>query len=228
MTFPSSDLRLTTQGTGLLPRVNLLPPDIAEKRAFQRIQLGLGGAALAAVSLVGLLYFSASHSVTSANESLSSAQATNSTLQRQAAKFRDVTQIYAAAAAAQVQLSSAMGDEIRYSQLLNDLALTVPSSVWVTSVGFVQTPTSRAVSPAGTLAVAAPVAGTFTVSGVGFSHVDVALWLEAVAGLKTYANPYFTNSTEVLLGKRKTVNFSSTANLTPQAMSNRYGNPAGG
>jgi hypothetical protein len=84
-------------------------------------------------------------------------------------------------------------------------------------------------APAGTVVAATPAGiGTVTFTGVGFSHDDVAVWLESLATQKGYANPYFSSSTETLLGTRKTVNFTSTATLTPAAYSGRYTKPAGG
>lgn len=216
MTVLSAESRLVGTGVGLLPRVNLLPPEIGEKRAFRRVQAALGSAVVLSVGVVGLLYTSASHSLTTANNELATATAQQSSLQAEAAKYRNVTAIYSAAAAAQAQLTTAMGDEVRYSQLLNDLSLTVPSNVWVKSVSISQ----GAVTPTGGI-------GTFTVSGVGFAHDDVAVWLESIAGLKTYQNPYFSNSTEALLGTKPTVTFASTAELTSKALSGRYTKPAG-
>ena len=98
-------------------------------------------------------------------------------------------------------------------------------------MSFTQTAATPATAAAATAAAApgvTPGIGTLTVSGVGFSHDDVAVWLESLAGQKSYVNPYFSSSTEVLLGTRKTVNFSSTATLTPAAYSGRYTKPAGG
>ena len=43
----------------------------------------------------------------------------------------------------------------------------------------------------------------------------------------TYANPYFSASTETLLGERPAVTYTSTVDVTPQALSHRY-NKAGG
>ena len=226
MTVLSSETRLIGTGTSLLPRVNLLPPEIAEKRQFRRIQLALGSAVLASVGVVGLLFVSANHSVSSAQTDLDSANSQGTALQAEAAKYRNVTAIYAAAEAAQQQLTVAMGDEVRYSQMLNDLSLTIPSNVWVTNIGY----TSAAAPAAGaatTVATTTPPVGTFSVTGVGFSHDDVAQWLEAVAGLKTYDSPYFSSSAESLLGTRKIVTFTSTANVTQKARSNRY-NKVGG
>lgn len=214
-----------------LPRVNLLPPEIAETRRFRRIQMGLGGAVLGAVGIVALLYVAASSSVTSAQEEVDSANATNASLQAETAKYRDVTAVYARAAAAEAMLTQAMGEEVRYSQFMNDLSLTVPEKVWLKNVTFAQTsaaaPTTAAASAAASPFAAAGI-GTVTFTGVGFSHDDVALWLESLASQKGYANPYFSSSVEALLGTRKTVNFTSTATLTPAAYSGRYSKPAGG
>ena len=212
-----------------LPRVNLLPPEIAESRRLRRIQLGLGGAVLGAVGIVALLYVAASSSVSSAQSDLDAANAKNTALQSQTAQYSAVTAVYARAAAAQAMLTQAMGEEVRYSQFLNDLSLSVPDNVWVKNVAFAQTPGTSAAAPgAGATALTPAGIGTVTFTGVGFKHDDVAVWLESLSSQKGYANPYFSSSTEALLGTRKTVNFTSTVALTAAAYSGRYTKPAGG
>jgi Tfp pilus assembly protein PilN len=212
-----------------LPRVNLLPPEIAEVRRMRRIQLGLGGAVLGAVGVVALLYVAASSSVSSAQTDLDNANAKHAVVQAETAKYSQVTAVYARAAAAQAMLTQAMGEEVRYSQFLNDLSLSVPENVWLKNITFTQT---GAAAPAGPAAAANPLTaagiGTVTFTGVGFQHDDVAVWLESLASQKGYANPYFSSSTEALLGTRKTVNFTSTVSLTPAAYSGRYAKPIGG
>ena len=54
------------------------------------------------------------------------------------------------------------------------------------------------------------------------------MWLESLAKQEGYADPYFSNSTEALIGTRKTVNFTSTVTLTPKALSEDYTASAGG
>jgi Tfp pilus assembly protein PilN len=211
-------------GTGhpILPKVNLLPPEIGEQVRFRRIQIGLGGGLLAAVGVVALLYVAAVGSVNEADSELTAATTTGTQLQAETAKYSDVTAVYAQAAAAEAMLTMAMGEEVRYSQLLNDLSLTVPDNVWVKNVTFAQTPVAPAVGST------VPGIGTVTFTGVGFKHDDVAVWLESLATQNGYANPYFSNSTAGLIGTRKTVVFTSTVTLTPDALSERYTAPAGG
>ena len=230
MTVLNTETRLLATEVHALPRVNLMPPDIAEKRAFRRVQMGLGAAALASVGVVGLLFMSASSSVSSAQEDLDAASATQVKLQKEVASYASVTADYATAEAAQQQLVTAMGDEVRYSQLLNDLSLSVPSNVWLSNLTFTQTqPNAAAAAKPGAAAPAAADAGigTLTVNGVGWTHDDVALWLESLSKQKTYVNPYFSLSTEAYIGTRKTVNFSSTVTVTPAAQSGRYSKTGG-
>ncbi len=222
-----SDMQQATAqpvGTGLvaLPKVNLLPPEIGEAARFRRVQLALGGGVLAAVGVVALLFVGASGSLSDANTELEASTATGSRLQAESAKYAEVTAVYAQAAAAEAMLTQAMGEEVRYSQFLNDLSLTIPENVWVKNITFKQ----AVVPPA--LGSTEPGIGTVTFSGVGFKHDDVAVWLESLAKQKGYTNPYFTSSTETLIGPRKTVSFTSSATLTSDALSKRYTAPAGG
>ncbi len=228
MTVQTESVRLVGTGTGLLPRVNLLPPEIAEQAAFRKVQLGLGAALALTVVAVGAAYVSATQGVSAAQGDLDTATQQTTSLQAEAAKFRNVTAIYAAADAAQAQLTTAMGDEIRFSQLLNDLSLSVPSNIWISSVGYTTAAPVAVGAAAATAVGTAPAVGAFTVSATGFSHDDVAAWLDSIAGLKTYSSPYFSNSTESLLGTKPIVTFAATANLTPKAQSGRYTKPAGG
>lgn len=226
MSILSDHLRSTDApvGTGhpVLPRVNLLPPEIAEQARFRRVQAGLGAGLLASVGVVVLLYVSAAGSVSDAQSELSAATATGSALEAESEKYADVQAVYARAEAAQVMLTKAMGEEVRYSQFLNDLSLTIPDNVWLTNVTFAQEPVPAE------LGATEPGVGTVTFTGVGFDHDDVAVWLDSLAKQKGYTNPYFTSSTKALIGKRETVSFTSTVTMTPAALSGRYTSPIGG
>lgn len=219
----SGEQVLAGGGLVTLPRVNLMPLEIAELRQFRRIQAGLGVGVLTAVGVVVLLFVAANSSVSSANDELTTAQAEQSRLQAETAEFAAVQAVYAQAAAAEAMLTEAMGQEVRYSRFLSDLSLTVPENVWVKSLTFTQ-----AAAPGAAVGSTEPGIGTVTVSGVGFSHEDVAVWLESLAGQQGYTNPYFSSSTEALIGPRTVVNFESTATLTPDALSGAYTAPAGG
>ena len=209
-------------GHPLSPRVNLLPPEIAVRRRFRQVQGGLGAGVLASVAVMGLLYAAAVGSAQDAEAELREVQAEGAATQAQQAQYAEATAVYARADAAQVMLTQAMGEEVRYSTLLNGLALTVPDEVWVKSVTFSQTPQAPTVGDT-TAGI-----GTVSFTGVGYDHDDVATWLESLATQKGYTSPYLTSSTEALIGDEVTADFVSTVVMTPDALSRRYAAPAGG
>jgi Tfp pilus assembly protein PilN len=229
VTVLSAEHQILGTGTAALPRVNLLPPEIAAKRAFRRVQLGMGAAVMASLAVVGGLYVSAAHGVSAAQSDLDAARSQQTSLQQSVHSYAGVTAIYAAADQAQAQLITAMGDEVQYSQVLTDLSLSIPSNVWLTNLSYTQTPPSAAAASATTTpGGAVPAAfGTATFQGIAFSHDDVAAWLDAIGKLKAYANPFFSSSVEAVIGSRSVVNFASTADVTTAAESHRY-DKAGG
>lgn len=208
------------------PSVNLLPPEIAERVRFRRARAGLVvGVALTAGAVVAL-YVTAVGSTADADRDLQAAVAEGAGLQTDIAGLAEVDGMFARAAGAQAMLTQAMGREVRYSTLLSNLTSSLPEDVWLTSVTFTQA------DPAATAAAAAPDAaagstapagiGSATLSGVGFSHDDVADWLDGLAEQRAYRDPYLTDSTAGRTGNRTTVSFTSTVTLTEAALSGRY------
>lgn len=207
-------------GPVVLPRVNLLPPEIAVQARFRKVQAGLGLGVLAAVAVVGAVYLAASGSVADAQERLDSATSQQAALTRQAAGYRDVTAVYTRATAAQQMLVTAMGEEVRYSGFLTDLTRTMPPGLWLTGASWSQQPPTE-VGADGTPAGL----GTVTLSGVAFTQDDVARWLEVVAAQRGYTDAYLSSSTQSLIGDKVVVTWSATATLTPDALSGRYVTP---
>lgn len=208
-----------------LPSVNLLPPEIAEARRLRRVQGGMGVAVLVAVAAVGGLYYQAHRGVTTAQQTLTAAQAQQTHLHAQVASFHEVTAVEAEVTARKQLLAQAMGQEIQWSNYLNDLSLKIPQNVWLTSL--TATEGTNGAAPASATGGVSSI-GSVSFSGVTFTHNDVATWLESLATEKGYANPYFSSSTEGTTDGKKTVTFSSSVTLTPQALSGRYTTQAGG
>ena len=206
-----------------LPRVNLLPPEILEAARFRRFQLAMVAAGVAAVAVVGGLYYNAHQGVSHAKADLASAQSTQSSLENQKSQLQAVQDVYDQVAAKKAMLAQAMGPEIRWSYYPTDLALKVPDHVWLTGVTATETIAgpSTAAAPAATSVLPAGI-GTVSFQGTAFSHDDVATWLDALAKERGYSNAYFTNSTKAQLGPRDVVNFQSSVTLTSAALSGRY------
>jgi Tfp pilus assembly protein PilN len=219
----------------VMPRVNLMPPEIAEAAKFRRFQFAMGGAVLAAVAIVGALYVNAHSGVAGAQSELDAAKAESTNLNSQLASLASVQNVYTQVQQRQAMLQQAMGGEIRWSFTLTDLSLKVPDGVWLTNLEAQQSDVGFAVGAAGAPPVA-PVpgavpgpttVGNISYSGVAFDHDNVATWLDALAKEKGFVDPYFTNSSENFIGPKRTVNFTGSVGVTPEAKSNRYVKPAG-
>jgi Tfp pilus assembly protein PilN len=215
-----------------MPRVNLMPPEIAAAARFRRVQFAMGGAVVAAVAIVGALYVNAHSKVGAAQEDLDAAQAESTSLNSQLASLQSVQDVYTQVSQRQAMLQQAMGGEVRWSYYLTDLSLKVPDDVWLTDLsaqqsdlGFASAGAPQA-APVGTVTGPATIA-EITYSGVAFDHDNVASWLDALAKEKGFVNPYFTNSSENFIGPKRTVNFTGTVGVTDVAKSNRFAKPAG-
>lgn len=219
---------LTATRVATLPRVNLLPPEIAQARRFRKVQAGLGAGVLAAVGVAAALFLLASAQVSEAQGELDAAQSRNATLQAKANAFAEVPLVYAQVEAAQAQLGQAMGQEVRWSYFLNDLSLRTPKKVWLTSMTVAQTSDSPvAAAPAAPGGLMQPGIGTVTFAGKGYVHNDVAAWLDALAKQKGLTQPYFTSSALEPIGTEPSVSFTSQATITEEALSGRFTQKAG-
>jgi len=227
-----------TAGVGAMPRVNLMPPEIAEAARFRQLQLAMGAAIAVSAVIVGGLYVHERSGVSSAQSQLDSAQAQQASLQTKLASLQTVKDTFAAVQAKQGLLDQAMGQEVRWSYYLNDLALKIPSNVWLNSVqasestapGATSTgpaPTSTSPSPSTLGAAATGVIGSITFDGTGLRHDDVAKWLDALARLKGFSDPTFSRSAEGAIGNRGVVSFESGVSVNNEALSGRYTPKAG-
>lgn len=232
--------RPSTTTNVLIPRVNLLPQEIADAENFRKLKYKLGGAVAIAVGVVGLLFVGATGQVSSAQEGLDVATANTVALQQQVTALAEVPKVYGQVAAAENQLTTAMGDEVRWSFYMTDLSLTIPNDVGLTSMSIKQVRTAAAPA-AGTIAgpgaatagaqsvLGKPGIATVTFEGQAATQDDVAAFLDSLAKQKSYVDPYFTNASvsDDTDSGQKVVTFSATTTVTDKAKSGRYTNQAG-
>jgi Tfp pilus assembly protein PilN len=214
-----------------LPRVNLLPPEVAQASQFRRLQVLLGIVVLGTLAAIAASYLFVTGQVTSAQAALDDAQAQNAQLQAEAAQYADVPRVQAELAKAQLDLTRAMTPEVRWSFYLNDLSLTIPNNVRLTTMVVAQPvainpqPTDvQITSPMGTPGIA-----TINFEGNAASYDAVASWLRSLAKQKGYSDPTITtvaDSTEANQAG-SVYSFSSSVTVTDKAYSGRYTSTAG-
>jgi Tfp pilus assembly protein PilN len=226
------------------PRVNLIPDVIAEEVRVRRARLVAAGAVAASVVAVGGLYLMAANDVTAAQEELDLATARAAVLATEAAQYAEVPAVRASVESAKAQQYQAMGGEVRFSLLLNDLALTMPRGSSLTA--FRATVTGEAPAVAGATTAAGPAGqeaaagvssvlgnpglGTITYEGEARTYGDVASFLDSLAKQKKLLDPYFSaaalnDADEAAAGATAPATgytFVATSTVSDVALSHRY------
>jgi len=197
------------------PRVNLLPPEVHEHREFQRLTVAL--TALVALTFVGIgaVYVHGKSSVQAASKTLAADDARQAALQRELNKLQYVITSASNVATAEAALTQARSTDVHWADVLADLSISLPARAWYTTVNLQES------IGAGSLpkASAAPSKiGTVTFAGYASVHNDTATWLDDMSKVSYFANPYFTTSTEQLIGTTKVVSFAATVDVNSSAI----------
>ena len=115
-------------------RVNLLPREF-EERSRQRRMVGVGIlVVLAWVALLAFLLFAKLAAVEDAKQNRDAAQAVVNQLQAEVNSLSAFQELAAQLNAGNELLASAMANEVSWAQLLNDVALTVPTTASLTDL----------------------------------------------------------------------------------------------
>ncbi|MGE3811677.1 MAG: PilN domain-containing protein [Candidatus Nanopelagicales bacterium] len=248
---PSSgpDISLLTPSSAAFPRVDLTPGVIAEEAKVRRGKLVLVGAAAVSVGVVGALYMMAGQEVAAAEERLDAANARSAVLATQLAEYADVPKARAELAQAQSQQYTAMGGEVRWSFLLNDLALTMPRGASLTEFKGVidgvapaagaATAAAGAADSANVSVLGKPAIGTISYAGEARAYSNVATFLDTLAKQKTLLDPFPGTVQEATDSESGTSDgtttnqgqgyeFTASAAITSKALSHRYDIKDGG
>ena len=221
---------LTVARVAELPRINLLPPEIEQAARLRKLQVLLGVLLLAVLGVVGLLFTWANTQVSAANDSLTTAQAEGVQLQQQVDSYAKVPEVQAQVTSAEDALVTAMTPEIRWSYLMNDMSLAIPSTsrliTWTATntAAAAQVGSTTTTAPTTTLAPAEESMGSVTYKGSVHKFEDAATWLNSLAGQSSYTDPTLTseilNVPTTTQGRVWTVDSGATLSL--DAASNRF------
>lgn len=205
----------TSTGVVDLPRVNLLPPEIHEDREFKRLMVGLATVVALSIAGVGAVYVQGKSSVQNATKTLATDEQKQASLERSLNKLQYVVTSASNVGVAEAALKQARSTNVHWADVLADLSTTLPPRAWYTGLNLNET------VGAGTLpaASAAPqTIGTVSFTGYGSAHNDMATWLDDMSKVSYFSNPYFSTSSEQLIGSTKVVQFASRVDLNSSAI----------
>jgi Tfp pilus assembly protein PilN len=220
------------------PRVNLMPEIVVAEARAHRAKMLLVVGTVASLVVVGGLYYLAAGTVGESQDRLDAAQATSAQLATDKAKYSDVPKVQSQVSAVVAQQYLALGGEVRWSFLLNDLAITLPAGTSLTNLSGTVNETPPGTATAGsstgsgqtTSVNGNPGIGTITYQGEAAGYAQVANFLDSQAKQKTLVDPYLSSVTAPTqtTASSKGLTFASTATVTAAALSHRYDVKAGG
>lgn len=225
-------------------RINLLPGAEragGETNRAPMLAMAAGGAAL--LLLLGLTTTNKSKSISAEREKLDAQTAKNTQLESEIAGLSGAEQTEQAAEQARNRIRTVLGTDVSWSDLLQDVARTIPGDVWLTNLKVLSTPpvAAAAGAPAPAPAPAAvpapgdpaaaptspapvvltPITGTIEMSVTGLDFPSVAAWLQRMEQLPWSSDLWVASATRQAFGDRDVVVFGSTAKLTDAARSAR-------
>lgn len=206
----------------------------------QLVKVGAVVGVLLLLLLGGLTYLK-SKQVSDERDKLDAAKAHNEDLQRQLADLADVEQRQQQIETLSQEVQGLLATDVSWSSLLQQISRTIPSDVWLTS--FQGTVSAAGASGASGTAAPAPAPttgtsgiGTANFSAVGLDFDAVAAWIQRIGSdVPAFSDLWVPNaargggdsssgSSSTDGGGTRNVTFTSTANITDQAKSNRAEN----
>lgn len=215
-----------------LPRVNLLPPEVIERRQVRKAKTGVGVASLLVVGLVGGLFLLASAQKSNAEEELATEQARTAELRQEEAKYAEVPRIIASVEAARTARAQALQNDVNVALVLNNIASVYPATVWMDTMSIQINDSSETAAPTATDALAETGIGTFQFTGKTYengkhTHNSVAAWLESLDNVTEVSSPRLQQSTLSEVDSKIVTSFQNTGVLNEQALTHRYDGEAG-
>jgi hypothetical protein len=144
------------------------------------------------------------------------AEAASARLLRQTSQLTGATALDNQVDQRRKMVQAALADDVAWTRVLQEISAAIPSDVWLSTFN-----AQKSAAPAVPGARAPATLGAITFAGMGFDHSSAARWLMRVGDIPSLADLWLSSSTKSGTGATSLVSFNSTANLTPQARSDR-------
>jgi type IV pilus assembly protein PilM len=220
-------------------KFNLLPPEVGRRVSERALRRRLVMAGLTAVAVMVLGSGLRAVEAHSAQSQANSIKLSNSELNVQITRYDDVIRTNLAIKSAGQKVLSAVGKEVSWTTVLDQLSRSIPADVYLTSFngqvvqpgsappGTVQGPGSTSSSPplpANGLPPPSAVLASVNVQGQGPAYGGGAQWITQMNSSPAFANTYITtiSSGQGGSGASGQVSFSSTFSVTGAAHSTRF------
>jgi type IV pilus assembly protein PilM len=204
-------------------QIDLCPPVKRSFRFTGEMARRLAAAAVIVVLLLGGLSVRSVLALRADRGDLASQKKVNAKMQAELANLNHLRKLQTDLDGGRRRVQAALAGDVSWTRFLDGLVRSMPDSVWIQSITVQAASGARPAAGAAPDAAAAPAAssGSLQIAAIGLDYPAVADWLNKVAADPALANLSVAGLTQSGLGNRSIVNFTSTANLTAAARSDR-------
>ncbi len=193
-------------------RINLLPLEARLQERNTPLVAGLAAGGVALVALMAALTMGRASAISEEKDRLAAQQRINQDLQAQVSAVADAGRVEEQANAAREQVTLLLAGEVSWSQMLQDVARTIPGDVWLTSF-------SGSVSAPGSVPADGTDVGSVSFGAVGINFPSVAAWLLRMSQIPYLDGFWVPSIAQTALDE--TVTFDSSVRLLSGIGSNR-------
>jgi Tfp pilus assembly protein PilN len=222
-------------------RINLLPSEIYERQRVRRRTAAVVAVGLIVLAALGAFYFLQVLRLKDVEDDIDTQQALNAQLQQQISELQEIDQLQLEIEATRDLLTNLLADRVLWSGVLRDVSLVIPGEAWLsgltgqtgaaagTTGTTTTTTTTTTTAPApGTTTAPGGLVGQISFNGFAFGHREVALWLSRLEDVRGFINPWLSSSTKTVIGTTEAVQFTSSVDLSEQALARRGSGQGGG
>ena len=203
------------------PQVNLIPPEVASRKAAGRARgLVLIVLLLFVAFLMAGFYLTNSQKV-AAEQDLAMAVKAGDDLNAEIAKYAEVPLVQTQLANAASARLYAGSTEIRWASLLLRMRAVMPAGIDISATGFTVSSPSAPVAPI-VGPFASPGVGTMTFSGTSPTYPDVVALVRAIDSVAGLAGAQIPGVSRVATETEVKYTFSGTATVTVEAFDSRF------
>ena len=195
---------------------SLFPAEFARAGVDRRDRVVVGASVAAFAVLLGGAWVAKQAQVTSVRNQVTSVTKEAAALDVQVQKLVPIEQSETAVKAKQAEAVAAVANDIDMPAFLDTVTAQMPNDTGLSAIS-INIGATTGPAPGG---VATPPIGTLTVSGSGLSHDSSAHWIAEMRKLGILSDLWVASSAKSGTGGNA-VTFSSNANLTGSARSNR-------
>jgi Tfp pilus assembly protein PilN len=212
-------------------RINLM--GVEGREALGRRRMLMVAAAVGAVLFVALggLWYMQKQQVDDQKDDLARVEAENASLQRRISSLSDAQRTQADIDARRGEVDTLLRGDVSWARMLQEISRTIPGDTWLTAFqGSVSSPAtagSSSSSSTGTAAGSGAI-GTASFTVVGLDFTSVSAWIQRIGTqVPSFSNLWVPNATKASSTEgaggvgRELVNFTSNADITEAARSNR-------